>query len=138
MCYSISTGYPIVKFKSSLEKVIGPETWVVKTGGGGTVTRRQLPLRLAWAVSIHKSQVSRHVSLSCTYSCNSILVLPRPCYSLHHGQRNLSKSREHYKELSLSLNNLCTHCQGLTIKHSDCLFVCFSFSFSLLIETVYI
>ena len=102
MCYSISTGYPIVKFKSGLEKVIGPETWVVKTGGGGTVTRRQLPLRLAWAVSIHKSQVSRHVSLSCTYSCNFILVLPRPCYSLHHGQRNLSNSREHYKELSLS------------------------------------
>nr|CAI5850636.1 unnamed protein product [Callosobruchus analis] len=32
------------------------ERWVVKTASGGSVTRVQLPLKLAWAFSIHKSQ----------------------------------------------------------------------------------
>ena len=52
-----STGRPVVHFASGLEMTVSPEKFVVKLGGGGVVTRRQLPLRLAWAISVHKSQV---------------------------------------------------------------------------------
>ena len=32
------SGYPIVKFVSGIEEIIGPEKWVLSTPGGGTVT----------------------------------------------------------------------------------------------------
>ena len=48
---------PIVKFSNGLEKSVKAEKWVVRTGTGGQVTRIQVPLQLAWAISIHKSQV---------------------------------------------------------------------------------
>ena len=66
------SGYPIVKFVSGIEEIIGPEKWVVSTPGGGTVTRRQLPLKLAWAVSILKSQVTEAMVTSCD---NSVVVV---------------------------------------------------------------
>jgi len=41
-----------------------PERWMVKTGGGALLSRKQIPLRLAWAFSIHKSQVGRLLELN--------------------------------------------------------------------------
>jgi len=57
-CLSYYSGHPIVRFVSGLEEIIHPEKWTVRIGGGNTASRRQLPLKLAWAISIHKSQVS--------------------------------------------------------------------------------
>ena len=41
-----------------MTRVIRPEPFVVKMNGGsgGEVTRLQVPLRLAWALSVHKAQ----------------------------------------------------------------------------------
>jgi ATP-dependent DNA helicase PIF1 len=48
---------PIVKFMNGTEMVIKYDTWSFKMNTAGlSATRKQLPLQLAWAMSIHKSQ----------------------------------------------------------------------------------
>ncbi|XP_068656620.1 uncharacterized protein [Aristolochia californica] len=47
---------PRVYFESGVEKVVGPESWDVMEGETVLATRRQIPLILAWALSIHKCQ----------------------------------------------------------------------------------
>lgn len=47
-----------MQFRAGLKYTVDLEKWVVKGMGGAVMSRKQIPLRLAWAFSIHKSQVS--------------------------------------------------------------------------------
>ncbi|KAL2932636.1 ATP-dependent DNA helicase pfh1 [Bienertia sinuspersici] len=69
---------PIVKFDCGTEMVMKPLKWNVEVGDKIRATRLQLPLILAWAMSIHKSQgmtVDRlHTNLSKAFGFGMIYV----------------------------------------------------------------
>ena len=71
-------GNPVVRFLDGATVEIKREKWSVKGGPGVTLSRSQIPLKLAWAFSIHKSQGmtldSVEVSLSRVFECGQAYV----------------------------------------------------------------
>ncbi|KAF8768190.1 ATP-dependent DNA helicase PIF1 like protein [Argiope bruennichi] len=69
---------PIVKFVCGIQQVVNYEKWTVKTPGGLVLVRKMLPLQLAWAMSIHKSQGMTldcvEVSLGRVFECGQAYV----------------------------------------------------------------
>lgn len=48
--------YPVVAFEGGVERLVTPEEWTIEQGGQVVARRIQVPLKLAYAISIHKSQ----------------------------------------------------------------------------------
>lgn len=50
------TEYPIVEFRSGRTVSMQPDTWELRDGDKKRASITQIPLRLAWAITVHKSQ----------------------------------------------------------------------------------
>lgn len=51
-----STHYPIVELRNGRTITVTPETWELRDGDKKRASIMQIPLRLAWAITVHKSQ----------------------------------------------------------------------------------
>jgi len=54
--YEEKTGYPVISTFDGDELVISPASWSVTEGDAVLAEVMQVPLRLAWAITVHKSQ----------------------------------------------------------------------------------
>ncbi|MDB5177853.1 MAG: putative helicase [Candidatus Saccharibacteria bacterium] len=50
------TEYPVVEFKNGRMVTMQPDTWELRDGDKKRASITQIPLRLAWAITVHKSQ----------------------------------------------------------------------------------
>lgn len=50
------TDYPVVLFHGGREVTMMPDTWELRDGDKKRASISQIPLRLAWAITVHKSQ----------------------------------------------------------------------------------
>ncbi len=50
------TGYPVIETHDGRTLTVAPVEWAVEEGGKARAKITQVPLRLAWAITIHKSQ----------------------------------------------------------------------------------
>ncbi len=54
--FEAGTGYPVVELRDGRRIPVAPAEWVVEENGKVRAKLLQVPLRLAWAITIHKSQ----------------------------------------------------------------------------------
>lgn len=54
--FEAGTEYPVVEFRNGKVLTMQPDTWELRDGDKKRASISQIPLRLAWAITVHKSQ----------------------------------------------------------------------------------
>lgn len=103
----LSTGHPLVRFLSGVEKTMRMEAFPLTQGGQVIACRMQLPLAHGWALSVHKSQgmtLDRvEMSLARVFECGQMYVAlsrARALEGLSLANVDFSKLRAHPKVLA--------------------------------------
>lgn len=99
--------YPIIKFKSGLVMTIKPEMFTFTNSINGAVYKRQqIPLYLAWAISIHKSQ-------GMTIDCLEVDLSNIFEYGQAYVALSRAKSLDTIKIIDININNIRSHPKSL-------------------------
>ena len=65
--------YPIIKIKSGRKIIASPSSWTIEEDDKVIASIKQIPLRLAWAITVHKSQGmsldTAEIDLSKSFEC---------------------------------------------------------------------
>lgn len=56
VAFEPGTDYPVVQYRGGKEVTMLPDTWELRDGDKKRASISQIPLRLAWAITVHKSQ----------------------------------------------------------------------------------
>lgn len=56
VAFEPGTDYPVVQYRNGREITMLPDTWELRDGDKKRASISQIPLRLAWAITVHKSQ----------------------------------------------------------------------------------
>jgi len=65
--------YPVIKIKSGRKIIASPSSWTIEEDDKVIASIKQIPLRLAWAITVHKSQGmsldTAEIDLSKSFEC---------------------------------------------------------------------
>ena len=78
---SPSSQVPVVRFLHGREVPMGPAIFSAELAGVGSCMRTQIPLKLAYAITIHKCQVG-----TCLHACTCVRGVSLPCPACGHRQ----------------------------------------------------
>ncbi|MFW0871168.1 MAG: helix-turn-helix domain-containing protein [Patescibacteria group bacterium] len=99
--------YPIVELYSGEIITASPEEWVLEQDGKKQASISQIPIRLAWAITIHKSQ---------GMTLDAALIDLSKCFEVGQGYVALSRVRSIDGLYICGFNNTATEMDPLTIR----------------------